>query len=58
VVNGVAEEIIKGGSFREDDAEERADVGRVRGGAGAAGGGRGDAEADLLDRDDTAYIEA
>ena len=58
MVNGVAEEIIKGGSFREDDAEERADVGRVRGGAGAAGGGRGDAEADLLDRDDTAYIEA
>ena len=50
MVNGVAEVVIKGGSFREDDAEERADVGRVRGGAGAAGGGRGDAEADLLDR--------
>jgi hypothetical protein len=58
VVNGVAEVVIKGGSFRKDDAEERADVGRVRGGAGAAGGGRGDAEADLLDQDDSAYIEA
>ena len=57
MVNGVAEEVIKG-SFREDDAEERADVGRVRGGAGAEGGGRGGAEADLLNRDDTAYIEA
>jgi len=58
VVNGVAEEVIIGGSFSEDDAEERSDVGRVRSGAGAAGGGRGNAEADLLDRNDTAYIEA
>jgi len=58
VVNGIAEEVIKGGSFRDDDAEERADLGRVRGGAGAEGGGRGGAEADLLNRDDTAYIEA
>ncbi len=58
MVNGITEEVIKGGSFREDDAEERADVGRVRSGAGAAGGGRGDAKADLLDRDDTAYVEA
>ena len=57
-MNGVVEKVIKGGSFREDDAKERADVGRVRSGAGAAGGGQGDAEADLLDRDDTAYIEA
>ena len=58
MVNGIAEEVIKGGSFRDDDAKEGADLGRVWGGAGAAGGGRGDAEADLLDRDDTAYIEA
>ena len=58
MVNGIAEEVIKGGSFRDDDAEEGVDLGRVRGGAGVAGGGRGDAEADLLDRDDTAYIEA
>ena len=57
-MNGVAEEVIKGGSFREDNAEERVDVGRVRSGAGAAGGGRGDTEVDLLDQDDTAYIEA
>ena len=58
MVDGVSEEIIEGSSFREDDAEEGADISRVWSGARTSGGGRGDTKANLLDRNKAAYVEA
>jgi len=58
MVDGVSEEIIERSSFREDDAEEGADISRVWSGARTSGGGWGNAKANFLDRNKAAYVEA